>query len=131
MIDHVTLPVSDYQKSKAFYSVALKPLRYSLLQDAEDERWAGFGVEDEVGMCDFWIKQSPETAGATKYCIAFKAKSREMVEAFYHAALDSGGKNNGAPGYREKYSTDESKYYAAFVLDPDGYNIEAVFDDAI
>jgi catechol 2,3-dioxygenase-like lactoylglutathione lyase family enzyme len=123
MINHITLRVSDLKKSKAFYSITLKPLGYKLLK--EKELSAGFGIKDIDGKRDFWIKQSAVN-GNSFSCLAFTASSKQMVQAFYRAGLNAGGKDKGKPGYREKYHLG---YYAAYVLDPDGYNIEAVFDD--
>lgn len=131
MIDHITLPVSNYEESKAFYKKALKPLGYALQQDAVEEKWAGFGTGSNVGMRNFWIKESTKEVNATKYCIAFRASGKEMVNEFYKAAIAAGGQDNGAPDYREEYSSEETHYYAAFVLDPDGWNIEAVFDETV
>ena len=127
MIDHITLPVSDLQKSKAFYKKALAPLGYKMFYDENDVPYsAGFGTEDVEGKRDWWITEDPEKVRGSEYCIAFKASSKEMVEEFYEQALEAGGKDNGAPGYRKQYSPG---YYASFVYDPDGYNIEAVFDE--
>ena len=112
MLDHVTATVSDVDKAKDFYSKALEPLGYSV--QAEFPGAAGFGSGE--GIPDFWIGSSEERGAAH---IAFSAK----VDAFYAAATSAGGKDNGAPGVRAHY---HENYYAAFVLDPDGNNIEAV-----
>jgi len=122
MIDHVGIPVSDYARAKRFYAAALAPLGYSLImevqQDENDAPAAGFGAD---GKPDFWIGAE---GGLNKVVhIAFVAKDRAQVDAFHRAALSSGGKDNGAPGLRRLY---HPNYYAAFVLDPDGHNIEAV-----
>jgi catechol 2,3-dioxygenase-like lactoylglutathione lyase family enzyme len=116
MIDHVTAKVADVEQAKTFYSQALAPLGYSLR--AEFPGAAGFGVGEEVQ--DFWIG-SNEEHGATH--IAFSAKDRATVDAFYEAATAAGGKDNGAPGLRPHY---HENYYAAYVHDADGNNIEAV-----
>lgn len=114
MLDHIGIQVADVQKSKAFYEKALAPLGYKVLL-AFDEA-VGFGVDQP----DFWISAGSDK-GATH--VAFAAKTRAEVEAFHAAALEAGGTENGAPGIREMYAP---TYYGAFVLDPDGYNIEAV-----
>lgn len=125
MINHVSLQVSDLQKSKTFYSRALKPLGYKLLKETPSS--VGFGIEDTDGKRDFWIH--PGGSGQQPHsfsCLAFTASEKNMVNNFYKAALEAEGKDNGAPGYRTHYYPG---YYAAYVLDPDGYNIEVVFDD--
>jgi catechol 2,3-dioxygenase-like lactoylglutathione lyase family enzyme len=117
MIDHTGPNVSNFEVSKKFYVTALAPLAYELLQEF-DAAVAGFGAEGEP---DFWISQG--VANQPPIHIAFRADTRAEVDAFYRAALQAGGKDNGAPGLRPHYHAD---YYAAFVLDPDGHNIEAV-----
>ena len=109
MIDHIGFSVSDYQRAKAFYQTALAPLDYSLIMEVPAEVTghapaAGFGAN---GKPDF----------------AIIAKDRATVDAFYAAAMAAGGRDNGAPGIRAHY---HPNYYGAFVLDPDGHNIEAV-----
>ena len=122
MLDHAGFPVSDYARSKAFYLQALAPLGYVLVmevqQNENDSRAAGFGVG---GKPDFWI--GGEGGLQRPIHIAIAAQNRAAVDAFYRAALAVGGKDNGAPGLRPHY---HPNYYAAFVLDPDGHNIEAV-----
>jgi len=119
MLDHVTIKVSNFEKSKAFYLTALKALGYDLLM--EQDGYAGFGNKaDKNPIPDFWIYQH---ANPDKTHIAFAAKDRLAVEAFYKAALSANGKDNGKPGIRTEY---HANYYGAFVFDPDGYNIEAV-----
>ena len=124
MIDHIGFPVSDYAKSKAFYTKALAPLGYVLVMEVAAEQTearapaAGFGAG---GKPDFWIGGE---GGLTKPLhVAILAKDRAGVDAFHRAALAAGGKDNGAPGLRPHY---HANYYGAFVLDPDGHNIEAV-----
>jgi len=122
VIDHVGIPVSDYGRAKRFYEAALEPLGYSLIvevqQHENDALAAGFGAG---GKPDYWIGAE---GGLNKVVhIAFEAKTRLIVDAFYQAALAAGGKDNGAPGLRPHY---HPNYYGAFVLDPDGHNIEAV-----
>ena len=122
MIDHIGFPVADYARSKAFYLKALAPLGYALVmevrQDANDSPAAGFGAN---GKPDFWI--GGEGALNRSVHIAVVARDRPSVDAFYRAALAAGGKDNGAPGLRPRY---HPNYYGAFVLDPDGHNVEAV-----
>lgn len=115
MFDHVGFNVSDFERSLAFYTAALAPLGLGVL--GKGEGWAMLGGADGR----LWIGSFGPAA--TPIHIAFRAGSREMVRAFHAAALAASGKDNGAPGIREQYSPD---YYAAFVLDPDGHNVEAV-----
>ena len=122
MLDHVGFPVSDYLRSKAFYEKALAPLGYILImevrQNEHDAPAAGFGAN---GKADFWIGGE---GGLNKPMhIAMAAQDRASVDAFYRAAIAAGGRDNGAPGLRPHY---HPNYYGAFVLDPDGHNIEAV-----
>jgi catechol 2,3-dioxygenase-like lactoylglutathione lyase family enzyme len=122
MIDHLGLPVSDYARSKAFYLQALAPLGASLAlevgaKQTGDRAHAGFGRD---GKPSLWISLAPVGA---KMHVAVVADDRAAVDAFHRAALAAGGTDNGAPGLRPHYHPD---YYAAFVLDPDGHNIEAV-----
>ncbi|MGE0735257.1 MAG: VOC family protein [Alphaproteobacteria bacterium] len=120
MIDHTGLQVSDLAKAKSFYRAALAPLGYGLLREFGDMA-AGFGVAPKP---DFWVAAG--TPNIPRMHIAFRAKDRAMVDAFYKAALAAGGRDNGAPGTRAHY---HPAYYGAFVLDPDGHNIEAVCHD--
>jgi catechol 2,3-dioxygenase-like lactoylglutathione lyase family enzyme len=114
MIDHVTAKVSDIQQGKKFYENALVPLGYSAQMEFPDAVGTGEGIPD------FWIGMNEER-GATH--IAFTAKDRSAVDAFYEAAMSVGAKDNGAPGVRPHY---HENYYAAYVHDADGNNIEAV-----
>lgn len=116
MIDHVTANVGDLESAKDFYSKALAPLGYKLAMEFPGA--AGFANSE--GIPDFWIRSSGES-GATH--IAFNAPNRAAVDAFYEAATAAGGKDNGAPGIRAHY---HEHYYAAFVHDAAGNNIEAV-----
>lgn len=123
MIDHTGIAVTDYEKSKAFYTRALAPLGYRLLMEVSAELTgnhdtAGFG---EPPKTDFWISNGGPNRSAVH--IAFRAADRAAVDAFHAAALAAGGTDNGAPGVRPHY---HPHYYAAFVRDPDGHNIEAV-----
>jgi catechol 2,3-dioxygenase-like lactoylglutathione lyase family enzyme len=117
MIAHTTLPVSNYAKSKAFYSDVLSSLGYR--NNMEYGESAGFNDGKNT---DFWINKEK---AVVPLHLAFQAKDRKQVEAFYNAALKAGAKDNGGPGYRD-YAPG---YFAAFVLDPDGNNIEAVWFD--
>ncbi|HEU6445518.1 MAG TPA: VOC family protein [Gaiellaceae bacterium] len=114
-IDHVILNVRDYARSKAFYEQALKPLGYEVVMEFGEG--AGFGLE---GKPDFWVSHRGDP---TIVHVAFAAPDRRTVDAFYDAALAAGGEDNGPPGLRPHY---HETYYAAFVHDPDGNNIEAV-----
>ncbi|MGH1543815.1 MAG: VOC family protein [Arenicella sp.] len=116
VIDHIGIAVSDFEASKRFYSKVLATLGLELI--AEDQGWVGFGKGDKA---DFWFG-SDETVQLPMH-IAFAADSREQVDQFYAAAIEVGAIDNGKPGLREIYHAD---YYGAFVLDPDGHNIEAV-----
>ena len=118
MLDHLGLDVSDYDRSKAFYAKALAPLGIELLMEPIPTV-GGFG---EAGMSYFWIGHRGRPA-QTGVHVAFKAESRGKVDAFHAAALDAGATDNGGPGMREIY---HPNYYGAFVLDPDGNNVEAV-----
>jgi predicted lactoylglutathione lyase len=117
MIAHTTLPISNYPKSKAFYSDVLATLGYHNNMEFGDS--AGFNDGKNT---DFWISKEKTVVPVH---LAFEASSRKQVEAFYKAGLAAGGKDNGGPGYRD-YSPG---YYAAFILDLDGNNIEAVWYD--
>ncbi|MCU0541053.1 MAG: VOC family protein [Oscillatoriaceae cyanobacterium Prado104] len=124
MIDHTGINVSNFEKSKDFYTNSLAPLGYQLLHEFDragtgSASGAGFGIEEKSP--DFWIFQGE--VNTPRIHIAFRAETRELVEAFYEAALKVGGRDNGAPGLRTHY---HPNYYGAFVLDPDGHNIEAV-----
>lgn len=115
MIDHITINVSDFPASRKFFSRALAPLGITLEEDAGDA--CGFGSK---GDGRFWIAEGERHVPMH---IAFSAQTQQQVQAFYFAALESGGRDNGAPGLRAQYGPD---YYAAFVYGPDGHNIEAV-----
>lgn len=117
MIAHTSLQVSDYRKAKAFYTKVLETLGYQ--NNMEYGESAGFNDGKNT---DFWITQE-KTVVPTH--IAFEAKDRAQVEAFYKAALSAGAKDNGKPGYRDYWPG----YYAAFIHDADGHNVEAVWYD--
>ena len=120
MIAHASLPVRDYSKAKEFYKKALAPLGYTMNMDHPE--WNAGGFNDGKNT-DFWINANEPFA---KGHVAFEAKDKAQVEAFYKAALGAGGKDNGGPGFRKEYW---SGYYAAFVHDEDGNNVEAVYFD--
>jgi catechol 2,3-dioxygenase-like lactoylglutathione lyase family enzyme len=116
MLDHIALTVSGYEHSKRFYQSALAPLGYVLIME-HDISGSGFGRD---GKPDFWI-QSGDPSGPIH--VAFSAADRTTVDQFHGAAVAAGAKNNGAPGPRPEY---HPTYYGAFVVDPDGNNVEAV-----
>jgi catechol 2,3-dioxygenase-like lactoylglutathione lyase family enzyme len=123
MLDHIGFPVSDYARSKAFYLAALKPLGFGLVMEVTPEMTGGsthggFGTN---GKPSFWIGTGEALKG--RLHVAFVARSRAEVDAFYKAALAAGAKDNGKPGLRPHY---HPNYYGGFVLDPDGHNVEAV-----
>jgi len=122
MIDHAGFAVSDYERSKAFYAEALAPLGITLLMEPMGQA-AGFGKD---GKPFFWIEAQGEVVTGRLH-IAIRVRSRELVDAFHAAALAAGGTDNGAPGERVIY---HPNYYGAYVLDPDGHNIEAVCHEA-
>jgi len=118
MFDHVKFGVSDYAASKAFFVKALEPLGVAIV----GEGLPTYGVElcgkGNASLCLFQTDERP-----AHIHLAFTAETRQQVNAFYRAALEAGGKDNGAPGLRPNY---HASYYAAFVIGPDGHNIEAV-----
>jgi catechol 2,3-dioxygenase-like lactoylglutathione lyase family enzyme len=132
MLDHVSLRVADYERSEQFYVAALAPLGFTLAMESASSG-AGFRRD---GIPVFWVKRGeprslgdtaipvePGTCGGAAVHVAFASNDRAAVDAFHHAALAAGARDNGAPGLRPQY---HANYYGAFVLDPDGYNIEAV-----
>jgi catechol 2,3-dioxygenase-like lactoylglutathione lyase family enzyme len=119
-IDHVTIKVKDLAKAKAFYEAALKPLDYAVVMDWEG-KFVGLGVG---GKPDLWLALYDVTAPPAH--VAIVAGNKARVDAFHDAALKAGGKDNGAPGTRAEY---HPGYYGAFILDPEGNNIEAVIHD--
>lgn len=118
MFDHVKFGVSDYEASKAFFLKALEPLGVNVASEGPP----AYGVElcaiGDVSLCLYQTEEKP-----ARLHLAFAAESRQQVESFYLKALEAGGKDNGAPGLRPHY---HANYYAAFVIGPDGHNIEAV-----
>lgn len=122
MLDHIGFPITDFARSKAFYSQALAPLGIKIVREVSlsedgDDGYAGFGFDRP----QFWIGTGKPLIG--RLHVAFMAKNRAEVRAFYEAAMAAGGVDNGGPGLRPHY---HENYYGAFVLDPDGHNIEAV-----
>jgi catechol 2,3-dioxygenase-like lactoylglutathione lyase family enzyme len=123
MFDHIGFTAKDFVRSKLFYETTLAPLLIRVLIEVTPEQTGlgahtGFGAD---GKPSFWIG-SHGTPSAGLH-IAFTARSRSMVDEFHRAALRAGGRDNGAPGLRPQY---HEHYYGAFVLDPDGHNVEAV-----
>ncbi|MCZ6523065.1 MAG: VOC family protein [Alphaproteobacteria bacterium] len=124
MIDHLSLGVGDLGASAAFYDAALAPLRFT--RQLEFEGAIGYGSERPV----FWIGRAADDAPVAAppgLHVAFVATERAAVEAFHAAATRTGGRDAGAPGLRPHY---HENYYSAFVLDPDGYKVEAVCHDS-
>src|SRR5688572_7263289 len=125
MIDHLTILVSDYRRSVKFYLQALKPLGYAMTLELDDVTYphlpsaffAGLGVD---GKPDLWLRPTDKVSPTH---VAFRAGTRAMVDDFFREAVAAGGTANGEPGLRTDY---HPNYYAAFVLDPDGYNVEVV-----
>lgn len=119
--DHVGFTVGNFLKSRDFYVSALAPLDIGILHEGSE--WAAFGEDGRVLL---WIGSGPSLASHIH--IALKARDRAAVAAFHAAAIEAGGMDNGAPGPRPEY---HPGYYAAFVLDPDGHNIEAVLHEKV
>lgn len=123
MLDHVGFPVKDFPRSREFYSKTLAVLGIKIqlersLSDDGSDGYAGFGIDRP----QFWVGTGEALKG--RLHVAFAAKDREEVRAFYAAAIAAGGIDNGPPGLRPHY---HENYFAAFVLDPDGHNVEAVY----
>ena len=117
MLDHIVVNVSDLDGSRSFYEQVLEPLGFGVVLELSERGTVGFG---SAGKPAFWIREGDATEPVH---IAFAAPDREAVDAFHDAAMEAGATDNGAPGVREIY---HPNYYGAFVLDPDGHNIEAV-----
>jgi len=118
MFDHVKFGVTDYAANKAFFLEALKPLGVTLGSEGPPAYGIELVAKGGASLCLFQTREKP-----AHLHLAFTAESRRQVEDFYHAALAAGGKDNGAPGLRPHY---HANYFAAFVIGPDGHNIEAV-----
>lgn len=126
MLDHVSLSVVDLARAKEFYAELLNPLGLEVVGEVTAEwsgtvAFVGFGIGRKGQL---WLAEKGQQSPLAHIC--FRAASRAAVRAFFDAGLAAGGRDNGAPGIREKY---HSEYYAAFVLDPEGHNIEAVSFD--
>ena len=126
MLDHVGFAVSDIRRSRAFYEGALEAIGLSLVMEIPAERNTEDGGGTALGFGTpenplFWIADNQRVGEGTH--VAFRVESRALVDAFYEAAIEAGGRDNGGPGLRPRY---HPNYYAAFVFDPDGFNIEAV-----
>ena len=118
MFDHVVFGVSDYAASKAFFLKALEPLGVAVGSEGTPTYGVELVTKDKASLCLHQTEEKP-----AHLHLAFAAENRRQVDAFYRAALAAGGKDNGAPGLRPNYSPN---YYAAFVIGPDGHNIEVV-----
>ena len=118
MFDHVGVNVKDFAVSRAFYGQALEPLGWSEVMAFDEHKAVAYGTDDKPV---FWVCEREPYGTGTH--VAFHSEEREIVDAFHAAALAAGGTDNGAPGIREHY---HPTYYAAFVHDPDGNNVEAV-----
>ncbi len=129
MLHHLSLGVRDIDKAAAFYDAALSPLGYVRvwkdIRPGEEDQAVGYGLPG--GGDKLALKHRPDRKGAAGpgFHVAFAAPSRDAVMDFHRAALSLGGRDNGAPGMRPHYGPN---YFAAFVIDPDGHNIEAVFN---
>ncbi|HEY0685300.1 MAG TPA: VOC family protein [Steroidobacter sp.] len=114
MFDHIGLPVRDLEVARRFYRAALAPLGH-----VQDDSGTGFGPKGSPAL---WLYETKDK-GASRTHLAFQATTRDAVERFYRAGLEAGAKDNGKPGLRADYSP---TYFAAFLIDPDGNNVEAV-----
>jgi catechol 2,3-dioxygenase-like lactoylglutathione lyase family enzyme len=121
MFDHIGITVRDVERSRAFYAAALAPL--GIAEVMRFGNAVGFGREQP----QFWIVEGESAPSTPRGHVAFAATNRLEVDTFHRAALEAGGIDNGAPGVRTHY---HENYYGAFALDPDGYNVEAVFHRA-
>jgi catechol 2,3-dioxygenase-like lactoylglutathione lyase family enzyme len=123
MIDHTGINVTHPKRSRAFYEAALRPIGYSVLMEVPPEHTGGIVVLGfgEPPKPDFWVTEGDPKG--LQIHVAFTAKTRAQVDAFYAAGIAAGGTDNGAPGLRPHY---HANYYGAFVRDPDGHNIEVV-----
>jgi len=124
MFDHVSIGVSDIKRAGEFYDAVLKPLDVTRLADGDTA--LGYG-EKSAGLWVLAVSKPVKADMESGLHFCFQAKSRAAVDAFHAAALKAGGKDNGKPGVRADYSP---KYYAAFVIDPEGYRLEAHHDGA-
>lgn len=120
MINHISIGVRDIGRAKGFYDAALKPLGYRCTSASEDA--LGYGDDAATALWVLAVKAPVPANEASGLHVCLDAPSRKSVDAFHKAALKAGGRDNGKPGLRTSYGPD---YYAAFVVDPDGYRIEA------
>lgn len=118
MFDHVKFGVSDYAASRTFFLEALEPLGVVIVSEGAPSYGVELSTDGKVSLCLYQSEEKP-----AHLHLAFKAENRQQVEAFYHAALAAGRRDNGTPGLRPQY---HPGYYAAFVIGPDGHNIEVV-----
>ncbi|TFW27634.1 VOC family protein [Massilia arenosa] len=118
MYDHIGLHVQDLDRSTRFYAAILRPLGHAV--GSQGDGYAGLGPQDAPAL---WLYQADGKQAGARTHVAFTAPNRQAVQAFHAAGLDAGGRDNGAPGPRPDYS---ATYYAAFLIDPDGNNVEAV-----
>ena len=118
MFDHVKFGASDYAASKAFFLKALEPLGVAVVSEGAPTYGVELSAKGQASLCIYQTEETP-----AHLHLAFTAENRQQVDAFYRAALDAGGKDNGPPGLRPRY---HANYYAAFVIGLDGHNIEAV-----
>jgi catechol 2,3-dioxygenase-like lactoylglutathione lyase family enzyme len=121
MFDHVKFGVSDYAASKAFFLKALEPIGVAVGSEGSPAYGVELCSKQKASLCLFQTDEKP-----AHLHLAFIAQNRQQVDAFHHAALQAGGKDNGAPGLRPHY---HANYYAAFVIGPDGHNIEMVCNE--
>jgi catechol 2,3-dioxygenase-like lactoylglutathione lyase family enzyme len=118
MFDHVKFGVSDFAASKAFYLKALEPIGVVVIAEGAPTYGVELSADNDISLVLYQTEEKP-----AHLHLAFKAEHRQQVDAFYRAALEAGGRDNGPPGLRPNY---HASYYAAFVIDPDGHNIEVV-----
>jgi catechol 2,3-dioxygenase-like lactoylglutathione lyase family enzyme len=123
MFDHVKFGVSDFVASKAFFAKALAPLGVTIIGEGVPTYGVELCGKTDASLCLYQTEDQPAPLH-----LAFTAETREQVDAFYRAALEAGGKDNGPPGLRPQY---HASYYAAFVIGPDGHNVEAVCQTAV
>ena len=121
MFDHVKFGVSDYAASKAFFLTALEPLGVAVVSEGPPTYGVELSAKGTASLCLYQTNEKP-----AHLHLAFTAENRRQVDAFHRAAMEAGGKDNGAPGLRPHY---HANYYAAFVIGPDGHNIEVVCNE--
>jgi catechol 2,3-dioxygenase-like lactoylglutathione lyase family enzyme len=124
MLHHISLGVADLERSAAFYDAVLAALGYVRVWEYATE--VGYGIAGRGDQLAIKLQEGPVSVPGPRFHLALAAPDRDAVAAFHRAALEHGGRDNGAPGLRPHYGPD---YYAAFVIDPDGYRLEAVIND--